>query len=299
MAERYVELFHGEEGADSFLKTSEKGISASIRYNRLKTERSKLKERLERKGFRLQESTLTPSGFLVEEAPFSIGATTEYLLGHYYVQSIASMLAVEALDPQPSELICDMCAAPGGKATYIGERMSNLGVCYAIDIDRVKIRALRSHISRMGITNSIMIRMDARQVPKLGFKFNRILLDAPCTGEGLLPVDWSRRRSRTMEDIQECSIRQRELVAAAIPCLEKKGCLTYVTCSIAPEENEQVLQDFIVNGQLVVKETLPQSTTRGLRDFGGKEFDESLQGAARLYPQVQGTEGFFICNLQV
>lgn len=297
MVERYLKVFDGEEGAENFLKACEKGIPPSIRYNRLKIQRSKLKERLEEKGFNLDTSTLTEAGLIIDESPFSPGATTEYLLGYYYVQGIASILAVEALAPKPDELLCDMCAAPGGKSTHISELMNNSGVMYAIDINRMKIRALRSHISRMGITNSIMIRMDARHLPELRFKFDRILLDAPCTGEGLLPVDWSRRRSRRPEDLEECATRQRELIEAAIQALKTSGRLTYVTCSIAPEENEEALQGFIEEGKLKAEETLPQIKTRGLNNFGPLEFDKSLRGAARLYPHVQGTEGFFICNL--
>ncbi len=298
MAERYLQIFDGEEGAERFLQACEKGIPPSIRINRLRIQSAGLKSRLEGKGFKIDASELTESGLIIRKAPFSPGATTEYLLGYYYIQSIASMLAAEALEPKSEELVCDMCAAPGGKATYISELMDNSGVLYAIDIDRVKIRALRSHISRMGITNSIMIRTDARELPKLGFTFDRILLDAPCTGEGLLPLDWSRRRSRSPEDLQACAVRQHELIEAAIQCLSKEGRLTYVTCSIAPEENEQVLQEFIEEGKLRVEKTLPNITTRGLSSFGDQRFDESLIGAARLYPQVQGTEGFFVCNLR-
>jgi tRNA (cytosine40_48-C5)-methyltransferase len=298
MAERYLQIFEGEEGAEKFLQACEEGIPQSIRINRLKVQTNSLKTRLESKGFKLESSKLSESGLIIRKAPFSPGATTEYLLGYYYLQSIASMLAAEALEPMAGELVCDMCAAPGGKATYISELMDNSGVLYAIDIDRAKMRALRSHISRMGITNSIMIRTDARQLPQLGLKFDRILLDAPCTGEGLLPLDWSRRRSRSPDDIQACAIRQHELIEAAIPCLSKDGRLTYATCSIAPEENEEVLQDFIESGQLRVEATLSNVETRGLLSFGSKKFDESLRGAARLYPHVQGTEGFFVCNLR-
>ncbi len=299
MAERYLELFEGEEGAKIFLDACEKGILPSIRINSLKIQSSKLKTKLEEKGFKLDHSELTDSGLIIRNAPFSPGATTEYLLGYYYVQGIASMLAAEALDPRAGELICDMCAAPGGKATYASELMNNTGVLYAIDIDRIKIRALRSHISRMGITNSIMIRTDSRQLPQLGLQYDRILLDVPCTGEGLLPVDWSRRRSRKPEDLQACATRQHELIEAAIQSLNEDGRMTYVTCSIAPEENEEVLQEFIGDGRLRVAETLPQIRTRGLKSFGRHVFDESLRGAARLYPHIQGTEGFFICNLRI
>ncbi len=298
MAERYMELFEGEDGARIFLDSCERGILPSMRTNRLKVESSSLKTRLEEKGFTLDRSDLSDVGLIVKKAPFSPGATTEYLLGYYYVQGVASMLAVEAFAPSKSEFICDMCAAPGGKATYTSELMNNTGVLYAMDIDRIKIRALRSHISRMGITNSIMIRTDSRQLPKLNIQFDRILLDAPCTGEGLLPIDWNRRRSRKPQDLKECASRQHELIEAAIQSTKQSGRITYVTCSIAPEENEEVLQEFIEGGRLTVEETLPQIRTRGLSSFGRHVFDKSLRGAARLYPHIQGTEGFFICNLR-
>ncbi len=297
LIERYLALFEGETGTEIFLKACEKGVPTCIRYNRLKLTRTALQKKLEGKGFKLHPHALTQAALVIEKATFRPGATTEYLLGYYYVHGVASMLAAESLDPKPGELILDMCAAPGGKATYLGELMNNEGVLYAVDIDRVKMRALRSHLSRMGIINSITIRMDARNLPHLGLKFDRILLDAPCTGEGVLAVDSTRRRSRRVEDLEECASRQVELVEAAVNSLKEDGHLTYVTCSIAPEENEDVLDGFVRDGRLTVEETLPQIKTRGLKSFRGKEFDESFRGAARLYPQVDGTEGFFVCNL--
>ena len=105
------------------------------------------------------------------------------------------------LNPSPTDIVLDMCAAPGGKTTHLAELMGNEGVIVAIELNRERMKTLRSNISRMGVSNTILIRTDARKISMLKEKFSKILLDAPCTGEGLLPIDPTRKTKTKLEDL--------------------------------------------------------------------------------------------------
>lgn len=297
MVERYFQIFRDEKEVVEFLQACSRSIKPSIRVNTLITTPATLQARLLQKGFDLQQVGDTRCIFRVNRAPYPLGATTEYLLGHYYIQGVPSALCAVALAPQPYETVADMCAAPGGKTTHIAQLMENQGVVLAFDLSRVKMRALRSHVSRMGVTNVVMMRMDAAKMPELGLEFDKILLDAPCTGEGLIPIDPSRKTSRLVEDIMVCARRQSGLVDAAVQCLKPGGSVLYSTCSIAPEENEFVVQDAIVRHGLQVVDTGIQMGREGLTRAFGRELDGSLKLARRFYPHTDDTEGFFICKL--
>ena len=296
MVERYIAMF-GLKGAISFLESCNKGVKKAIRVNNLKIDERKLIERLRKKGFKLKRVPWVKHGYWVEEMPFSIGATTEYLLGYYYIQSPASMLAVEVLDPRPGETVVDMAASPGGKTTYLSQLMEDEGVVVAVDASRERMRSLRSHISRMGFTNVLCIRMRAEDLPKLGLRFDRVLLDAPCTGEGLVVVDKTRRMSRSLDDVMKLSNKQKRLLEAAVNIIKAGGIIVYSTCSIAPEENELVV-DYVVREYDVKVEKVGVKGEPGFVKVLGYEFSEDLRKAIRLYPHTHGTEGFFICRLR-
>ena len=118
-----------------------------------------------------------------------IGATPEYLAGHYILQSASSFLPVIALAPQPNEKILDMAAAPGGKTTYIAQLMKNTGVLIANDLKKDRIKSLNANLARLGVTNSVVVNYDGRKINKVYQKFDRVLLDAPCTGIGVISRD--------------------------------------------------------------------------------------------------------------
>ena len=295
MVARYLSLF-GEE-TEHFLQGNDQVFPKVIRVNTLATSVKKLVRRLTEKGFELRPISGLPYAFSVLHSPLTLGATTEYLLGYYMLQSPASMWAVESMNPQNNQLIVDMCAAPRGKTTLIAQLMENRGVLVATDISRNRIRSLRSNLSRMRVENSFVMRMDAARLPELGFEVDAILLDAPCTGEGLIPIDPSRKTSRTPEDINTMANVQRKLILAASQLLREDGVLVYSTCSFAPEENEEII-DFALNqGALQIVETGLSVGEPGLTSFFGRSVDDSLSLARRFYPYKHKMEGFFICKM--
>lgn len=296
LVERYIELF-GFDDALRLLEANEKRLKKCIRFNTLRISSETLLKRLENKGFKLDRISWVPYGFRVLEERFPLGATTEYLLGYYYVQEAAAMLPAHILSPRTSEFIIDLCAAPGGKTTQLAQIMENKGTIIAIDLSRDRMRALRSNLSRCGVSNVIAFRMDGKDAPGLGIVANKILIDAPCTCDGVIPFDPSRKKSRGMEDIKFCSTIQRKLLTAAIECLVDDGVLVYSTCSTAPEENESVIAEAIEKSDVKVVDTGLTIGDEGFTEAFGTKFPDELRLARRLYPHKHGTEGFFVCKL--
>jgi len=297
MVERYLEIFGSLEETVEFLEACEHPLRRSIRCNTLKTECSSLESRLREKGFRLEPIPWAPHGFWVTGSTVSLGATLEYLLGYYYIQGAASMLPAYSLSPTADDLVVDMAAAPGGKTTQLAQLMGNRGAILAVEASRRRVKALRASLNRMGVTNTVVLRMDARMLAPLKNTFSKVLLDAPCTGEGLIPLDPSRKRSRTIGDLKKASSLQVELLLTAIDIASPGGVIVYSTCSIAPEENEYVVSRVLsMRSGVRVSEPGISVGDPGLIEYRGLLFEEAKM-CRRLYPHRHGTEGFFICRL--
>jgi NOL1/NOP2/sun family putative RNA methylase len=295
MVERYLTLFG--DATERFLKGNDTPLPKTIRVNTLAISPQELVPRLQKKGIHLEPVNGLSFAFHVLQSPVPIGATPEYLLGYYMLQSPASMWAVEVLNPQPDQLVVDMCAAPGGKTTLIAQLMENRGALLAADISRDRIRSLRSNLSRLRVENTLAIRMDAAQLPESGIAADAVLLDVPCTGEGLIPVDPSRKQSRTVEDFATLARVQQKLILAASQLLHEGGVLLYSTCSFAPEENEEIIDFAIRQCPLQIVDTGLPLGDPGLTEAFGHKLDSSLQLARRFYPFKHQMEGFFICKM--
>ncbi len=297
MIERYLALW-GEGETLEFIKACEQRIPTAIRMNSLKTDNETLVKKLGDMGIKLERVKWLNEGYVAKFGNISPGSLFEHMMGFYYVQGIPSMTVVEALDPQPNETIIDLAAAPGGKTTHLAQKMGNSGMLIAIESDRLRIASLESNIMRCGATNSIVLRGDARKVDMLEMQPDRILLDAPCSGEGLIALDPDRKTSKTMADIRYCATRQDEMLDAALNALTEGGTLVYSTCSIAPEENEFVLdsllrrRDDVSIRPMHIEFGIPAYT-----DPYGVKLNESLSHARRFLPHKHGLEGFFICKL--
>ncbi|CAB3288142.1 tRNA (cytosine(48)-C(5))-methyltransferase [Methanocaldococcus lauensis] len=259
-----------------------------IRVNTLKINPKILKKRLEEKNVILEE-TFLHYAFKVIKSPFSIGCTPEYLFGYYIPQSISSMIPPIVLNPEKNSFVLDMCAAPGGKTTHLAQLMENSGTIVAVDISKSRIKALKSNINRMGILDTIIINKDMRifkdYLLKNNILFDKILLDAPCTGN--IVKDKNRKVSK--EDIKYCSLRQKELLNIGIDLLKEGGILVYSTCSAEEEENEEVIR-YILNKRDDV-ELLPiENNFKKINVIGG-----GIEGTLRVIPP---NEPFFIAKLR-
>ncbi len=217
----------------------------AIRANTLKISRQKLKQRLESIGVKTSEIPFAGTGLFIDKSDFSVGSAVEYLLGYYYIQDAASQTAAELLSPSEGELVLDCCAAPGGKTTHISQMMKNKGIVIALDKKSSRLIALKNNIERMGCENIIVYNMDALDVQKLGLTFDKILLDAPCSGNFTQEFGWFDKRD--IDGIRMNAENQKKLLAACFSVLREKGALVYSTCSLEPEEDEEIAEWFEKN----------------------------------------------------
>ncbi|MFX0059570.1 MAG: RsmB/NOP family class I SAM-dependent RNA methyltransferase [Candidatus Hodarchaeota archaeon] len=298
MIDRYIQIL-GIEQTKQLLEANERSLIPSIRVNTLKIKTEKLIKRLINKGFKLQPIKYISNGFNVLNEPMNLGSLHEYLQGYYYLQNKASMLPAIILDPKPNEIVIDMCAAPGSKATHLAQLMENKGSLILIDLNKKRIPALEMNIRRLGVINSIIMNYDAINLPLLNIKADKILLDAPCTGEGLIMQDPTRKKSKNIKDVEKMAKIQKKLLKAGLYSLKNGGYLLYSTCSIAPEENEFVINDVLQNERefSIIKLDLHYGEN-GLSEVFGKSLLKDLNMAKRLYPHLHNTIGFFMCLIQ-
>ncbi len=286
--------FFGEEETLRLVEAMERGIPKHIRVNTIKIKEKELVERLEERGFALK-ATEVPFCYRVLKEPYSIGATPEYLMGYYYIMEKSSCIPPLALDPRPGEVVVDFTASPGGKATMLAQLMKNKGVLIAIEANEERIQPLIDNVHRMGVLNTLIVRMNAVKFKNLGIKVDRILLDAPCSGEGVIHKDRSRKTNRGKKDIEFCSKLQRDLLDSALKSLKPNGVLVYSTCSLTPEENELNVQWVLENYDVRLKEV--EWGEPALTEISGIELDKEIKKCRRFYPHKHETSGFFIAKI--
>merc|ERR1712147_89687 len=241
-------------------------------------------------------------GLVVYSATVPLGATPEYLAGHYILQGASSLLPVMALAPQEGERILDMASAPGGKTTHIAAVMKNTGMVLANDANRDRCKAVVGNCHRLGITNTVVCSHDGRMLPKVMTGFDRVLLDAPCSGTGVISKDQSAKQSKDDQDIHLCSHLQKELILAAIDCLDHKsktgGYLVYSTCSILPEENENVVDYVLRKRHCKLVPTGLDFGVEGFTKYREKRYHQSLNLCKRYYPHAHNMDGFFVAKIK-
>ena len=295
-------LFPPNEAIE-FMEASDSQKVLTIRANSLKTKRRELAKNLISRGVNLDPlAEWSKVGLKIYSSSVPIGATPEYLSGQYMLQSASSFLPVLALDPHPGDKILDMCASPGGKTTYIGQLMKNEGLLVANDFKKERIKSLFFNIHRMGIKNSIITNYDGREFAKLFNKFDRVLLDAPCSGLGVISKDKSVKMNRTYKEILNNSRLQKELILAAIDSCNAKGkgdgIIVYSTCSISVEENEWVIDYALKHRYVKCIECGIEIGEPGLVKFREKHFHPSIANTRRIYPHIHNIDGFFIAKLK-
>ncbi|CAH0748337.1 unnamed protein product [Diatraea saccharalis] len=286
-----------------FLEASEVARPVTIRTNSLKTRRRDLAQALINRGVNLDPvGKWSKVGLVVYSSTVPIGATPEYLAGHYILQGASSFLPVMALAPQENERILDMCAAPGGKASHIAAIMKNTGALFANDANKDRTKAIVGNFHRLGVVNAVICNYDGRQFPDVIKGFDRVLLDAPCTGTGVIAKDPSVKTTKDQKDIQRCFNLQRQLLLAAIDCCNAKsstgGYIVYSTCSILPEENEWVVNYALKRRNVKLVPVGLDFGTEGFVKYRHHRFHPSLKLTRRFYPHTHNMDGFFVAKLK-
>ncbi len=238
------------------------------------------------------------------ESSVPIGATPEYLAGHYMLQAASSFLPCIALAPQPNERVLDMASAPGGKSTYLSALMQNTGTVFANDSNKNRIKSLVANIHRLGCKNVVVCNYDGRQFPKVIGGFDRVLLDSPCSGTGVIHKDQSVKVNKSERDFALLTHLQKQLLLCAIDSVNPRsstgGYVVYSTCSVMVEENEEVVQYALrKRSNVKIVDTGIQFGRDGFKSFGRSKFDERMVYARRIFPHVHNLDGFFVCKLKV
>src|SRR5688572_22077395 len=205
-----------------------------VRVNSLRGEVATVKQRLESRGFNFTRTDLDDAVLRVRQAPLSVGATLEHMLGMTTPQDLASASAPLALQAKPGDVVADLAAAPGVKTIHVAGDLRNRGAIVAAEPDAERMRALRFNLERAGVACAVLHRRNGEDLPGEAWA-DKVLLDAPCTGEGTMPKDRNRRFAKPEEIPRMCEI-QAKLVEAADRILKPGGTIVYATCTFGPEE---------------------------------------------------------------
>jgi NOL1/NOP2/sun family putative RNA methylase len=219
------------------------------------------------------------------------------LQGYYYLQETASQLPAEILMPEENDLVLDMCAAPGSKTTQLAMMMNNTGKIIAFELNNPRLPSLQNNLERCGVTNTIVYKKDARYADDLNLQFDRILLDAPCSGNFANDENWFEERK--LEDLKQMSKTQRQLLESALNVLKPGGFLVYSTCSLEPEENELNIDWLLKAHKNVSLEKINlEIGDPGLTNVFGQEMNNEISKCRRLWPHKTGTQGFFLAKIR-
>jgi len=262
----------------------------TVRANRLKTTRSDLVARLEESGCKAAPTPYAPDGIGLSDLPVSVGEMPPYKEGQMQIQDEASQLISLLLDPQPGEKVLDLCAGVGIKTTHLAHLMRNRGRIIAIDISRKKIESSQILARRLGATIIEPIVHDATQAPPedLRGRFDRILVDVPCSGLGTLRRNPEIRWNTAPEVLSTSPPLQREILNRSVSYLKRGGTVVYSTCTISSAENEAVIGEFLADNPGFAP-VFPATVPAGMLD--GK-------GMFRTFPHRHGTDGFFAAILK-
>ena len=239
-----------------------------------------------------------PSGFTIP-SDTALGHHPYHAAGLYYLQEPSAMAVAQVLAAQPGERVLDICAAPGGKATHVASLMQDRGLLVANDIHPRRVQALAENLERWGATNTVLLNETPdRLALRFPAFFDRVLVDAPCSGEGMFRRNESARAHWSVEHVRGCAMRQREILASAARMVRPGGWLCYATCAFSPEENEGVVASLLRDHpdfEIVEAPRYP-GFDRGHPEW--VEAPQPLEQAVRLWPHRAPGEGHFIALMQ-
>ena len=291
---RWLSRF-GEKETIQLCEVNNQAPSLSIRTNTLKNTREELihnLEELEEEDLKVEVSSVAPGGLKIRDF-VSLTQLESFRKGLFTVQGESSQLISYILAPEPGETVLDACAAPGGKTTHMAELMKNTGSVIALDIRKPRLEMIRENCMRLGVTNVKVELLDATKVSSVySKKFDRCLVDAPCSSLGIIQ---SQPEVRWNRDYRETLVKMPQLESAILNevslCVKPKGVLVYAVCSFEPEEGEKIIEKLLKERPLFhlesVKPYLPVS----------KEELVDEKGFLKIYPHHHHMDGMFACRL--
>jgi NOL1/NOP2/sun family putative RNA methylase len=297
LAERLA-LILGDEYAE-YQRRLDAPPRACLRVNALKATAGEVRELVMGQGLAFEPVPWCPTGFWIGDSEHGLGDSAAHFQGLFYLEDAASLLPPEALAPEPGETVLDAAAAPGGKTTHIAALMGNEGAIAANEVDAHRTRVLRFNLSRMGVLNSAVTTFDMSRLPDTGPIFDKVLLDAPCSCEGRIGEDTEALALWKPARVQKLSRLQMKLIENCFSVLAPGGALVYSTCTLAPEENEGVIDHLLkTRRDADVDEIVMRGRhSGGLTEWQGTGYDDRVGRCLRLYPHHHGTQGFFVARV--
>lgn len=284
LVRRWLARF-GLEKTEEALRRNNRPAPLTVRTNTLKTSREGLTASLESEGAEVREAKYSLTGLEIVASP-GLRTLAAYREGLFMVQDEAAQLVGAMLAPQPGELVLDACAAPGGKATHIAELMKNEGMVVALEPDEIRIKRITENSERLGITIIRPVPGDATRYAEGGF--DKVLIDAPCSGLGLLRRHPDGRWNKSVHSIGERAAVQRRIIGNCSKLLKPGGALVYATCTTEPEENEELVNDFLAGpgSSFSMDDPVP------FLPLAAKALVDA-KGFFRTFPEAPEMDGFF------
>jgi len=296
--ERYSKLIDWEE----FKKYSLSFLRRSIRANTLKISVKELRERL-KNNWTLEQIQWCKEGYWIEHTKKErrdIGNLIEHSLGYFYTQEAASMIPPVVLEPKPNDVVLDIAASPGSKTTQIAQYMQNKGILIANDYTIERMKPLTMNLQRCGVANSIITLMEGQWFKRSGIEFDKVLVDAPCSGTGTIRKSLKTISIWNPDMVRRLSITQKQLIETGFNLIKENGTLVYSTCSLEPEENEAVV-DFLLNkyeNAKLEEIKLNLKNSPAIVEFENKKYNPEIKKCLRIWPQDNDTEGFFVAKIR-
>ncbi|MCR4399574.1 MAG: 16S rRNA (cytosine(967)-C(5))-methyltransferase RsmB [Syntrophomonadaceae bacterium] len=288
---------YGSEKTEELLAFDNRAADLCLRVNRLRVERDALLTALRGEGCECEASPLVPWAVRVHSLPRGPGQLEAFARGWCYVQDEGAMLVAPALSPRPGEVVYDLAAGVGGKTTHLAELMGNCGTVRAIESQPARLEQLRVACARLGVTIVEALAADVREGLPPGWQAgDGAVLDAPCSGLGVLRRRADLRWKRREQDIPQLSSLQRELLSAAAGMVRPGGVLVYSTCTLEPEENEEAVRWLLETDRRFRLEDLREPL--GFFPFQDQDEGAAAAGFVTLFPPRYGTDGMFIARMR-
>ncbi len=290
-----VKLWASQFGIEKTEQMCMENLNAPVqtsRVNLLKTSREEVLELLSDEGYMVEPSTLNEDGIRCLRG--NIALSNAYKNGLISIQDESSMLVAHAVSPSDEDMVLDSCAAPGGKTTHMGERMANHGRIIALDLHAHKTKLIEEQAMRLGLSNIETRQMDARKIREC-FEpqtFDKILVDAPCSGLGVLKRKPDAKYTKTEADLHSLSAIQLNILEKVSSLVKTGGTITYSTCTVGKEENEAIIDAFLEQNKdferdLSLVDRLPEAVKPYVNG-----------NSVQILPQYFGSDGFFIASIR-
>lgn len=296
MVRQWLSLY-GVEGTIALCQANNQPPDLFLRCNTLRIQPVELARLLAARGIITEPSEMVPEGLRVAERHLVVESLPAFRDGLVTVQGEASILVGYAVRPQPGDVVVDCCSAPGGKTTHLAQLMQNRGRIYAFDIYPQRLALVRDTCQRLGVDIVEPLLADARELPDwLQGKADAVLVDAPCSGLGVLRSRPDARWRKHPADLEKLPVLQLEILQRAGDCVRPGGVLVYSTCSIAPAENGDVIKQFLQRRPEFAPESLLPCLPVTPQHAGDRQ--TAAAGWLQLLPHIHGTDGFFLCRLR-